>query len=80
MIEGWTRELTAAAQRHAARGFSFAPFTVDQVVALTCASFLGSELLILSGHENQLPLRSALRSLGAVIEIAEQTALRGAGS
>ncbi|MBH0023524.1 TetR/AcrR family transcriptional regulator [Salinibacterium sp. SWN248] len=80
MIQGWSLVLTEAATRHAARGFSFAPLTIEQVVALTCAAFIGAELLILAGHEKELPLREALRAIGAVIEAGEHHTAQGADS
>lgn len=80
MIQGWTRVLTEAANRHAAHGFSFAPLTIEHVVALTSAAFIGSEILILAGHEKELPLREALRALGTLIEMGEQTTMQGTGA
>jgi AcrR family transcriptional regulator len=80
MIQGWSRVLTEAARRHDANGFSFAPLTIEQVVALTCAAFIGSEVLILAGLEKELPLREALRAIGSVIEVGEHTAAQGADS
>ncbi|WP_343926485.1 TetR/AcrR family transcriptional regulator [Rhodoglobus aureus] len=80
IIRGWTLVLTEAAERHAARGFSFAPLTIDHVVALTSAAFIGAELLILAGHEKDLPLRDSLRAIGTLIEAGERSMLQGSGS
>ncbi len=80
MIQGWSQVLSDAARRHAARGFSFAPLTVDQAIALTSATFVGAELLILSGLEEELPLRESLRAIGTLIDAGERVILEEAGS
>ncbi|WP_353828162.1 TetR/AcrR family transcriptional regulator [Agromyces sp. SYSU T0242] len=72
IIHGWSEVLTTAARRHADQGFSFGPLSIDQVVALTSAAFIGAELLILSGHEDELPLRESLRAIGTLIEAGER--------
>jgi AcrR family transcriptional regulator len=72
IIHGWSEVLTTAARRHAGRGFSFGPLTVEQVIALTSAVFIGAELLILSGQEDELPLRPSLRAIGSLIEAGER--------
>jgi AcrR family transcriptional regulator len=80
MIQAWSHLLSDAARRHAARGFSFSPLTVDQAIALTSAAFVGAELLILSGLEEELPLRESLRAIGTLIDAGERVILEEAGS
>ena len=72
MSDGWVEVLTAAFSHHQQRGLDFGPFTVEQLVALTSACFLGAELTLLLGHEApRLPVRAALRAVGTLIEAAE---------
>jgi len=72
MSDGWVEVLTAAFRHHQDRGLHLGPFTVEQLVALTSASFLGAELTLLLGHESlRLPVRAALRAIGSLIEAAE---------
>ncbi|MBK8459167.1 MAG: TetR/AcrR family transcriptional regulator [Micropruina sp.] len=79
LLDGWVEVLTAAFSHHQGRGLDLRPFSVEQLVALTIASFLGGEQLLLLGHESpRLPVRAALRSVGSLIEAAE--AARGVHS
>jgi AcrR family transcriptional regulator len=70
--DGWAEVLTAAFRHHHERGLDFGPFTVEQLVALTSASFLGAELTLLLGQESaRLPVRAALRAVGSLFAAAE---------
>jgi AcrR family transcriptional regulator len=72
LSDGWVDVLTAAFRHHKDRGLDFGPFTVEQLVALTSACFLGAELTLLLGHESpRLPVRAALRAVGTLIAAAE---------
>lgn len=72
LSDGWVDVLTAAFRHHQDRGLDLAPFTVEQLVALTMSAFLGGELMLLLDHESpRLPVRAALRAVGSLIEAAE---------
>ncbi len=73
MLLGWYRILADVASREQRRGADFGPFTPDEIAALMGTPFLGAEELILLGvTEASLPIRSALRKVGALLRrIAE---------
>jgi AcrR family transcriptional regulator len=69
MLGGWYRILAEVATREQARGADFGPFTPDEVSALMGTPFLGAEELILLGvSESTLPIRSALRKVGVMLQ------------
>ncbi len=68
MVGGWYRLLADVARHEQAQGADFGGFTPDEVAALMATPFLGAEELILLGvTESVLPIRSALRKVGAVL-------------
>jgi AcrR family transcriptional regulator len=68
MIGGWYQLLADVARRENERGADLGGFTPDEVAALMSTPFLGAEELILLGvTEEALPIRSALRKVGAVL-------------
>ena len=72
LLEGWREVLTEGFGSAARRGVDFGPLTVEQVVALVAAAFIGAESMILTGQESTaMPVRAALRAVGDVIEAAE---------
>jgi AcrR family transcriptional regulator len=72
LMDGWREVLTEGFGSAALRGVDFAPLTVEQVVALVAAAFIGAESMILSRQENAaMPVRAALRAVGDVLEAAE---------
>jgi AcrR family transcriptional regulator len=73
MVGGWYRVLADVAQREQERGANLGGFTPDEVAALMGTPFHGAEELILLGvTESTLPMRSALRKVGALLRrIAE---------
>lgn len=73
MIGGWYRLLAEVARREQEQGADLGGFTPDEVAALMATPFLGAEELILLGvTETTLPIRSALRKVGALLRrIAE---------
>lgn len=76
LTEEWRAVLADAFRRSATRGVDFAPFDVDQLVALTAAAFIGAESMILSGLESaDLPIRTALRVIGDLLERAENNTM-----
>jgi AcrR family transcriptional regulator len=76
MIGGWYRVLADVARREEERGVDLGGFTPDEVAALMGTPFLGAEELILLGvTESTLPLRSALRKVGVLLQrLAEPAA------
>ena len=73
MIGGWYRLLAEVATREQSQGADLGGFTPDEVAVLMATPFLGAEELILLGvTEDTLPIRSALRKVGALLRrIAE---------
>ncbi len=68
MIGGWYRLLADVARREQEQGADLGGFTPDEVAALMGTPFLGAEELILLGvTESTLPIRSALRKVGALL-------------
>ncbi|GAA3639683.1 TetR family transcriptional regulator [Microbacterium awajiense] len=71
-LDGWISVLTGAFEHHASRGVSLGPLTPAQAVALTSAAFLGAETIILAGQDT-VPVREALRAVGALWQNEEAT-------
>jgi AcrR family transcriptional regulator len=68
MVGGWFRLLADVARREQEAGADLGGFTPDEVAALMGTPFLGAEELILLGvTEATLPIRSALRKVGAIL-------------
>ena len=69
MIGGWYRVLADAARREIEAGADLGGLTAEEVAALMGTPFLGAEELILLGvAESTLPLRSALRKVGVILQ------------
>jgi AcrR family transcriptional regulator len=69
MIGGWYGLLAEVTRREIERGADFGEFTPDEVAALMSTPFLGAEELILLGvSEAELPMRSALRKIGRLLQ------------
>jgi AcrR family transcriptional regulator len=69
MIGGWYRVLADAARREIEAGADLGGLTAEEVGALMGTPFLGAEELILLGvTETTLPLRSALRKVGVMLQ------------
>jgi AcrR family transcriptional regulator len=69
MISEWPRMLGDVARREQERGTDFGAFSPDEVGALMAMPFLGAEELILLGvTESTMPMRSALRKVGALLQ------------
>lgn len=72
-LGGWYRLLTEVATREAERLGGLGPFTPAEVAALMGLPFMGAEGAILLGFtEEELPARSALRKIGALIRSFEE--------
>ena len=71
-IGGWYRLLGDVATREAERLGGLGPFNPAEVGALMGLPFMGAEAMILLGFtEEELPARSALRKIGALIRSFE---------
>ena len=72
-IGGWMAVLREVAERTAERLGGLGPFTPAEVAALMGLPFLSAEAMILLGfREADLPARSALRKVGAMIRAYEE--------
>jgi len=72
MIGGWYGLLAEVATREVEHGAAFGDFTPDEIAALMGTPFLGAEELILLGvTETALPMRSALRKVGKLLQRLE---------
>ena len=73
-IGGWMNLLRDVAERTEERLGDLGPFTPGEVAALMGLPFLSAEAMILLGfQEPDLPARSALRKVGAIIRAYEET-------
>lgn len=74
VVGAWPRLLADVARREEERGADLGGFSADEVGALMAMPFLGAEELILLGvSESEMPMRSALRKVGALLRrIGEQ--------
>ncbi len=69
----WIVLLTGLAREAYEKGLDLGVFSVEEVVALVSAAFVGAETLILIGMEGEsVPYRTALRRFGDLIRIAEE--------
>ena len=73
VVSGWYRLLGEVVRREQERGVDLGGLEPDEVAALMGTPFIGAEELILLGvTEEELPMRSALRKVGAILRrIAE---------
>ena len=72
-LAGWYELLRDVADRTAERMGDLGPFTSGEVSALMGIPFMGAESMILLGFtEEDLPARSALRKIGALIRSVEE--------
>ena len=73
-IGAWYRLLADVAGRAAERLGGLGPFTPSEISALMGLPFLGAEEALLLGMtDDDLPVRSALRKVGAIIRTYEET-------
>jgi AcrR family transcriptional regulator len=79
MLGGWYSLLADVARREQERGADFGDFTPEEIAALMGTPFLGAEELILLGvTESALPIRSALRKVGRILQGSGDGPGRGA--
>jgi AcrR family transcriptional regulator len=75
MLSGWFVVLSEVAAEAEQRFGSLGPFTAAEVATLIGSAFLGGEAMLLLGFgRSDVPIRSALRRVGAVIRAAEEAA------
>jgi AcrR family transcriptional regulator len=80
MIGGWYKVLADVARHEIAAGADLGGFTPDEVAALMGTPFLGAEELILLGvTESTLPVRSALRKVGLILQRISTSNMDGKG-
>jgi AcrR family transcriptional regulator len=73
-VGGWFDLLADVAQRAATRLGSRTPFTAAELAALAGLPFVGAESLILLGlDESRIPTRSALRKVGELLRMLEES-------
>jgi AcrR family transcriptional regulator len=73
MLGGWYTLLADVARRELEKGADFGEFTPDEISALMGTPFIGAEELILLGvTETSLPIRSALRKVGRLLQGLDQ--------
>jgi AcrR family transcriptional regulator len=78
LVGGWFRLLAEVAGRQSQRLGGLGPFSPHEVAALMGLPFLGAESMILLGFdEADLPARSALRKIGALIRELEERQVSG---
>jgi AcrR family transcriptional regulator len=78
MMGGWYTLLGEVARREQERGLDLGPFTPEEVGALMGTPFIGAEELILLGvTESMLPMRSALRKVGRLLQQVDRRPREG---
>lgn len=72
-LKGWYQLLAGVAERAATEFGGLGPFTPAEVAALAGLPFIGAEATILLGiTERDIPAKSALRKIGAVLRTMEE--------
>ena len=80
LLGGWVALLTEVAREAERRHGTLGLFTAEELVTLVASVFFGSEALLLLGFDREvLPIRSALRRVGALIRQLEEGRTRDAG-
>jgi AcrR family transcriptional regulator len=73
LLSGWFVLLTEVAREAEQRYGPLGPVTAEELAALVGTAFIGSEAMLLLGCESPaIPLRSALRRVGVLIQELEQ--------
>jgi AcrR family transcriptional regulator len=72
-IGGWMELLTSVARKAENRFGSLEPFSAEDISALVGAAFIGAEaFLLLDSDSKRIPVRRALRRIGAAIRKLEK--------
>ena len=80
LLGGWCALLIEVAREAERRHGQLGPFTAEELGTLIASAFFGSESLLLLGFDREvLPIRSALRRVGALIRQLEEGRTRDAG-
>jgi AcrR family transcriptional regulator len=80
LLGGWVALLAEVAREAERRHGPLGPFTAEELGTLVASAFFGSESLLLLGFDREvLPIRSALRRVGALIRQLEEGRTRHAG-
>jgi AcrR family transcriptional regulator len=75
MLRGWSAVLTQLARDASHAGLAMGHLAPEEISALTSATFLGAESMILLGLEDEtIPLRNALRGIGLAMKDLEEGA------
>ena len=73
LLGGWIALLADVAREAERRHGPLGPFTAEELATLVASVFFGSESLLLLGFDREvLPIRSALRRVGALIRQLEE--------
>jgi AcrR family transcriptional regulator len=73
LLLGWYQLLTDVMRRAESEHGPLGPFTAEELATLVANCFIGSEEALLLGFDRQtLPIRSALRRVGAVLRAWEE--------
>ena len=73
LLLGWYQLLTEVMRRAESEHGPLGPFTAEELATLIANCFIGSEAALLLGFDRQtLPIRSALRRVGAVLRAWEE--------
>lgn len=78
ILKGWYDLLTDVAREASQRFGGLGPFSPEEIATLVACAFVGAEALILLGHDrHQIPIRAALRRIGALIRQFEDQDSKG---
>jgi AcrR family transcriptional regulator len=73
LLLGWYQLLTEVMRRAESEHGPLGPFTAEELATLVANCFIGSEEVLLLGFDRQtLPIRAALRRVGAVLRAWEE--------
>ena len=71
LIGSWTTVLSDVVDEARDAGVGFGSFTTDEIVALIASVFYGAESMLLLGLDAQLPIGTALRRIGDLLDALE---------
>jgi hypothetical protein len=77
-LMGWADLITQVARKSGHEIGGFGPFSPKEVGALVAAAFIGAESLYLLGAEKKgVPVRQALKRVGDLIRLVENSSAKG---
>lgn len=71
LIGSWTAVLSDVVEQARDAGVAFGPFSAEEVVALIASVFYGAESMLLLGLDPDVPVRTALRGIGDLLDVWE---------